>query len=190
MLMNIENSVSQSIKISLTFDNNKTKRCEISVGDICSFEFNKNGRRKIIEGKVIKIFASDTVDSKSWYIVVDGSLDFAGQTERFCPNNILDVSVIQKHDQAQYISTPNDSTRITDMKLVDGMIMVSIDGGYSWLTPKIDIDKWHDDNDSCDHNRPNHSCNHKPNNHRKPVHIVDDDDEEYGDNDVIEDENY
>ena len=192
MLMNIENTVIQSIKTSLTFDNNKTKECEISVGDICSFEFNKNGRRKLIEGKVIKIFASDTIDSKSWYIIVDGSLDFAGQTERFCPNNILDVSIIQKHDQAHYISTPNDSTRITDMKLEHGRIMVSIDGGYSWLTPKIDVDRWHDDNESdscnCGNNNHDHSCRHKHNKHKKPM-FIEDDEEEDGD-DVIEDENY
>ena len=192
MLMNIESSISQSIVISLTFDNGKNKKYEISVGDLCSFEFNKNGRRKMIEGKVIKIFASETVDSKSWYIVVDGSLDFAGQTERFCPNNILDMNIIQKHDAVQYISSPNDSTRVTDIKLDNGVLMVSIDGGYSWFVPKLDRDRQYDD--SCGMDRypkdpPRHHC-HCHCNHRRNKPIVIENDDDYSDDDIIEDENY
>jgi hypothetical protein len=157
------------------------------------FEFNKNGKRKHVEGKVIKIVASDTTDSRGWYIIVDGSIDFSGQMERFCPNQILDVEVIQKHDLALYISTPNDSTHITDMRVVDGLLQVSIDGGYSWITPKNYSPE--EDGEIEDDN----IASKPPRRKKKPVVIEGEDDEDSDDEDesesidpeyVIEDEVY
>ncbi len=136
MLINIECSIVQSLKVSLTFDNNRTKEREIAVGDLCSFEFVKDGMKRKIEGKVIKIGMSNTANANSWYIIVDGSLDFSGQQVRFCPNNILDVDVIKRHNDKQYVSTPNDETRVSALRLNNGFLQVSIDGGYSWMTPK------------------------------------------------------
>ncbi len=196
MLMNIECSIVQSLKVALTFDNNKTKEREIAVGDLAYFEFNKNGKRKTIEGKVIKIGLSDTVNSTSWFIIVDGSLDYSGQMERFCPNQILDCEIIQKHDSVQYITTPNDSTRVSMLRLYNGYLQVSIDGGYSWLTPKnskklIEMDDCEvfeetDDTSDCD------SCAAKPAKKKKCIIIEDDDEEDSStsDDDVIEDESY
>lgn len=136
MLINIECSIVQSLKVSLTFDNNRTKEREIAIGDLCSFVFHKDGMKREIEGKVIKIGMNNTANTKSWYIIVDGSLDYAGQQVRFCPDNILDCDVIKRHDEKQYISTPNDETRVTNIRLNNGFLQVSIDGGYSYMTPK------------------------------------------------------
>lgn len=184
MLMNLDCSIVQSIKVSLTFDNNKVKEREISVGDLCMFEFNKNGKRKTIEGKVVKICAGETVDVRSWYIIVDGSLSFSGQMERFCPTQILDVDVIQKHDAKTYIGSPNDSTRITDMKYEDGCLKVSIDGGYSFFIPKIKFSKEGDiPPKKPNHDQDRHHCHHKS----KPVEIEGDDEDDLSDE--IEDEN-
>lgn len=195
MLMNIECSIVQSLKVSLTFDNGKTKEREIATGDLCYFEFNKNGKRKTIEGKVTKIGLSNTVDSKSWFIIVDGSLDFSGQMERFCPNQILDVDIIQKHDTVDYVATPNDSTRITNIRLFDGCLQLSTDGGYSWVIPKnirppfVEDEEGYSESPQCDH------C--KKHKKKKKAIIIEDDDEEEDDSsdeevhdDVIEDEVY
>lgn len=192
MLMNIDCSIVQSIKVALTFDDNKTKEREISTGDLAYFEYNKNGKRKIIEGKVVKIGASDTTDAKSWFIVVDGSLDFSGQMERFSPTQILDCDILQKHDSVQYIATPNDSTRITDIRLCNGVLQVSIDGGYSWITPKTKAEKdegpWLDNNpDQMPPEKP-----HRPRKKKRTIVIEedpdDDDDDEYPDSDTDPDD--
>ena len=188
MLMNIENSIVQSLKVSLTFDNNKTKEREISVGDLCYFEFNKNGARKTIEGKVVKINCNNTSNSNSWVVIVDGSLDFKGQMERISPNNILDVDIIQKHDAKGYIGTPNDSSRITDMRLVNGYLQVSTDGGYSWTIPKNYAGRIMEDSEMYPQHNNQHCNGQRPN--KKPIHIEDYEEDYITPGDVIEDESY
>lgn len=190
MLMNIDCSIIQSIKVSLTFDNNKIKEREISVGDLCMFEFNKNGKRKMIEGRVIKICAGDTLDVKAWYIIVDGSLSFAGQTERFCPTQILDVDVIQKHDAKSYVETPNDSTRVTHIAVKNGYLKVSTDGGYSYFSPKVGVYPYvEDESEVAPPHRPSHGgCGGR---RPKPVQIEGGDDMDFTDeSDEIEEEVY
>ena len=184
MLMNIECSIVQSIKVALTFDNNKTKEREIAVGDLCYFEFNKNGKRKTIEGKVIKIAVDSTLDPRSWFIVVDGSLDFSGQMERFSPNQILDVDIIQKHDTIQYVSTPNDATRVSSIRIYNGQLQISTDDGYSWLVP-VNLDGALQESDDED-TTVVETCKPKKKK-KKPVYIVDDD-EDSDDSDEEEDE--
>lgn len=186
-LMNIECSVIESLKIALTFDDNKVKEREIAVGDLCSFEFNKNGRRKMIEGKIIKICAADVTNTSSWYIIVDGSMDYFGQMERFCPNQILDVDIIQKHDTLQYISTPNDSTRISSIRVVEGVLQVSTDGGYSWFTPKNVVGGRPNRPDKPECEKPHRPECHKPIHCHKPV-IIEGEDEEENPDPVVPDE--
>lgn len=190
MLMNIDCSIVQSLKVSLTFDNNKTKEREISKGDLCYFKFNKNGTIREIEGKVVKIGLNNSTNANSWFIVVDGSLDFSGQMERFAPTNILDVDIIQKHDTKEYISTPNDSTRITDMRYVNGYLQVSVDGGYSYEVPKnLRVPAINDGDEFDDFVQSENShggC--KP--HKKPIYVEDTSEGGFASGDSIQDESY
>ncbi len=166
MLLDIRTSIVSSIKVELTFDDNNKKVREIANGDLVAIEFNKNGKRKRIEGKVVKIGASSTIDPKAWYIVVDGSLDYQGQLERFSPQQILDVDIIRKASNNDYISTPNDSSRVTQIRLYDGFLQLSIDGGYSWITPKntmrVVYHSADDDTIVCRKHCEDHYMNKKP----------------------------
>lgn len=155
MLINIECCIVPSLKVSLTFDNGRTKEREIATGDLCSFTYFKDGKKKTIEGKVVKIVMDNSVNVKSWYIVVDGSMSFDGKLDRFCPENILDVDIIRKHNEANYIASPDDETKVTNIRLNEGFLQVSKDGGYSWMTPKnfkkfVDYDEENDTESEVD----------------------------------------
>lgn len=156
MLLNNTVSIVQNLKIELTFDDNSKKEREIGVGDLIHVEFNDSGMRKSVEGKVLKIGTGiNTVRQESWFIIVDGSLSFSGETFRFNPNKIIDLDIIQKKHDVPYIMTTNDSTRVTNLKVEDGILKVSKDNGYSWFTPNLNnmIQEEEgsdgDDNDSC-----------------------------------------
>lgn len=134
MLMNIATSVVQSLKIELTFDNSKVKVREISQGDLIHLEYNDYGKRRVIDGKVLKICTSLTTNVDQWYFIVDGSLDYNSERVRVCPNHVLDIEIIQKHDAICYVATPNDSTRITNIRLRDNRVLeISNDNGYTWI---------------------------------------------------------
>lgn len=162
MLMSIDCSIIQNLKVRLTFDNNQVKEREIAVGDLVYVEFNENGKRRAIEGKVLKIGLSNTTNTNSWYVIVDGSLDFSGERVRFNPNQILDLDIIQKHDSVLYVSTPNDSTRVNAIRIYDGILQVSVDNGYSWITPNANNQIQEEEGSTGDDNQSVPPCPNKP----------------------------
>lgn len=138
MLMDIKCSAVTSIKVDLTFDDfaKSTKTRVIGVGDLIEVEFNQNGLRKHVEGKVIKINAIGN-DPKTWYIILDGSGDYASEQYKFSPMSILDVEILRKAESVRYIATPNDCTGIALIRVVDGRMQYSYDG-FVWENVVID----------------------------------------------------
>lgn len=186
MLLSNECTIIQSLHLALTFDDGKVKERDVSVGDLCSFEYIKNGLRKKIEGVVVKIIASETISPNTWMIMVDGSLDYAGQIEKFRPNQVVDVDVIRKKTDKQYIGTPNDSTHISEIRFYDGYLQLSLDGGYTWMTPRNIKYPFYAEED---HKHVDH-CEGHHRHHRKKTILVDneDDEEDEGDDTEIPDE--
>lgn len=136
MLMDIKCSAVTSVAVHLTFDDNSIKDRTISVNDLISVEYNKNGLRRHIEGKVIHIQAIGT-DPKSWTITVDGSNDFDSETARFSPMSILDIEIIRKADTIKYIETPMDNTGIVSLRVVNNRLQFSQDG-INWNSVIVD----------------------------------------------------
>jgi hypothetical protein len=139
MLLDIKCSVVSSIKVSLTFDDGVKKENVIAVGDLVDIEYNSNGLRKEVYGRVIKISAVGT-DPNGWYITVDGSDDFHTVTARFSVMGILDFDIIKKWDTYNAISTPNDCTGIAELKIVDGYLYYTKDGIH-WYEIKTEHDR-------------------------------------------------
>lgn len=136
MLLDIKCSTVVSIKVNLTFEDNTTKERVIGVGDLVDVEFNNNGTRKEIEGRVVKIY-SEGPDPKKWYIIIDAADDFQSKQYRFSPINILDLEVVQKKDATQYIYSTNDYTNIKGLRIVNGRIQYT-QNGHDWHPTKMD----------------------------------------------------
>ena len=136
MLLNIKCSAITSIEVNLTFDDNSTKYRIISTNDIIDVEYNHNGVRKHIEGRVLKI-KTEGSDPKGWYILVDSSEDFGGKTAKFSPMNILDVDIIRKGGSLRFVETPTDITGIEALRIVKGRLQYTLDG-YNWNEIRVD----------------------------------------------------
>lgn len=136
MLMNIRCSAVTSIKVDLAFDDGSTKERVIGLGDLIDVEYNANGLRKRIEGKVVKISAVGT-DPKAWCITVDGSDDFDSEKARFAPTSILDVEIIRKADTLNTVQTPIGYTGVPYLRVMKGRLQYSNDG-FNWKPIQID----------------------------------------------------
>lgn len=136
MLMDIKCSAVSSVLVNLTFDDQHNKERLIAIGDLIDVEYNANGLRKHIIGKVLKISTIGN-DPKGWYIIVDGSDDFAGNQARFSPMNILDVDILRKADTLEIVSTPIGEEGVPYLRIVKGRLQYSKDG-YDWKPIVID----------------------------------------------------
>lgn len=136
MLMDIKCSMVPSIKVHLRFDDHSEKCALISVGDLVYVEYNANGCRKVIEGKVIKIRAYGE-DPKSWYIVVDGSDDFESQQTKFSPMSILDIEILRKAGTLEFVQTVSGEYAIPYLRIVKGRLQYSVDS-FDWKPIRID----------------------------------------------------
>jgi hypothetical protein len=134
--MDIKCSAVTSIKVDLTFDDHKTKEAVIGVGDLIYVEYNANGCRKSIEGKVLKVSAVGT-DPHGWYIIVDGSDDFDSERARFSPMNILDLAIIRKADTLEDVKTVIGVGSVPYIRIVEGRLQYSKDG-YNWHPISVD----------------------------------------------------
>lgn len=130
MLMNINCSAVTSIKVNLTFDDGRSKECIVSVGDLVDVEYNANGLRKRVEGKVVKVSAVGT-DPNGWCIIVDGSDDFDSNKARFAPTAILDIDVIRKADSLDVVQTPLGHDGVQYLRIVKGRLQYS-HNGFDW----------------------------------------------------------
>lgn len=136
MLMDIRCSAVASIKVNLTFDDGNSKECVIGTGDLIDVEYNANGLRKRIEGRVIKVSAVGT-DPKAWYIIVDGSDDFNSEKAKFSPMSILDVTIIRKADMLNNVQTVIGHEAVPFIRIVKGRLQYSKDG-YNWKPIFVD----------------------------------------------------
>lgn len=136
MLMNINCSAVTSVAVHLKFDDNTCKDRIIAKDDLIEVDFNHNGVRKHVIGKVIKI-STATTDPKGWFIIVDGSDDFEANQFRFCPMNILDVEILRRAGENVYIETPRDNTGIYSLRIIKGRLQYSKDG-VNWSPVKYD----------------------------------------------------
>ena len=132
MLMKNECSVIASIRVLLTFDDGHEKERVISTNDLVEVEYNANGLRKHIIGKVVKVSAVGT-DPNGWYIIVDGSDDFDSAKARFSPTAILDVDILRKAYTLDSIQTPLDDTGIPYMRIVKGRYLQWSRDGVHWF---------------------------------------------------------
>lgn len=137
MLLKVDYSVIESLRVVLTFDDDSVKVREISEGDLIRATYNDNGRRKEIEGKIIKIGINHnpcTCSKNSWYVIVDGSMSYCGDRVRFSPANLLDLDIILKHTDVELVGTPSDSdTSISMIRVNDNVLEVSRDHGLHWI---------------------------------------------------------
>jgi len=136
MLVDIKCSAVTSVRVKLAFDDQCKKDCLIAIGDLIDCEYNANGLRKHIIGKVLSISAVGP-DPKGWYIIVDGSDDFDGVKARFSPMSILDVDILRKADMETFIETPRDDNAVPFLRIVKGRLQWSKDG-YTYHPVRID----------------------------------------------------
>lgn len=136
MLMDIKCSMVPSIMVNLRFDDQSEKHALVSTGDLIYVEYNANGCRKAIEGKVIKVSACGE-NPKSWYIVVDGSDDFASQQAKFSPMSILDIEILRKAGTLEVVQTISGDHAVPYLRIVHGRLQWSIDS-FTWYPIVID----------------------------------------------------
>ena len=137
MLLDIKCSTVISFQIDLKFDDTRAdKSVVVSVGDLVDVDFNYNGCRKLVQGRIIKLYAEGT-DPKKWYILVDSADLYSSDTYKFSPMNILDITVISKKDTEQYIISPNDYTNIKQLRIVKGQLQYTQDN-VNWYPIYID----------------------------------------------------
>lgn len=136
MLMDIKCSTVTSIKVDLTFDDGSTKERVVGTNDLIEVEYNANGLRKRVEGKVLKVSATGT-DPRSWYIIVDGSDDFDSDRVKFSPMSILDLEVIRKAETLEYVQTVVGEGGVPYLRINEGRLQWSKDG-YDWHSINVD----------------------------------------------------
>ena len=127
LLMKNECTEVSSIKLKLTFDDGSYKERTISTNDLIEAEYNANGLRKKITGKVVKVSTVGT-DPNGWYIIVDGSDDFDSAKARFSPMSVIDIEIIRKAEALDTIQTPIDNTGIPYLRVIHGYLQYSRDG--------------------------------------------------------------
>ena len=136
MLMDIKCSAVTSIGVHLVFDDGSVKDRVVGVGDLIEVVYNGNGIVNRVNGKVLSVSAVGT-DPKGWYIIVDASDDFKSDKVRFAPTSILDLEIIRKADQLEFIQTPIGHEGIPYMRIHRGRLQYSMDG-YRWKNIVID----------------------------------------------------
>lgn len=136
MLMNITCDAVTSVAVHLTFDDGSTKHRLIANGDLVDIEYNGNGLRRHVEGKVLKVSAVGT-DTKGWYIIVDASDDFDSNQHRISVMSILDCEIIRKASTLKFVQTPLGAEGVPYLRIIDGRLQYSKDG-QKWESIHID----------------------------------------------------
>lgn len=132
-VMKLACEIEQQLVITITFDDETTKSRVISKGDYISIAYNKNGMRRVINGIVTTIYANPynpKISRNDWYIILSGD---DGGVAKIPINNILDVEVLKQNKFDATVRTPNNSTRVTTIRIYEGTFQVSQDGGHTWF---------------------------------------------------------
>ena len=146
MLLDIKCKAISSVKVCLTFDDESTKINVISIGDLIDVTYNGNGMQKHIIGRVTNISTAGS-DQRNWYIIVDGSDDFARNGARFSPLSILDLEIIRKADQEIIIKSPIGQFGCPYLRVNKGRLQYSIDG-FEWHYIVVDDENVIEDDDT------------------------------------------
>ena len=136
MLLDIKCKAISSVRVHLVFDDETCKDNVISIGDLIDVTYNGNGLRKHIIGMVSNI-STVGADPKNWYIIVDGSDDFARNGARFSPMSILDLEIIRKADQQVIVKSPIGMYGCPFIRISKGRMQYSYDG-FEWHYIVID----------------------------------------------------
>ena len=133
MLLSNKCEIIKSIVVKLVFDDESVKERTINVKDLVNVTFNKDGMRRSIEGIVTRIEDENCCRHERWYIIVDGSTTGVSKIEKIFTDKILDIEVTRKANQVSSITTPIDSTRVTGMRFVGGVLQITQDGTH-WIS--------------------------------------------------------
>lgn len=136
MLLDIKCKAISSIRVHLVFGDETTKDDIICIGDLIDVTYNGNGMRKHIIGRVSNISTVGS-DPNNWYIIVDGSDDFARNGARFSPMAILDLEIIRKADQQILVKSPIGMFGVPWLRINKGRLQYSRDG-FEWHYIVID----------------------------------------------------
>ena len=136
MLLDIRCKAVSSVRVHLTFDDHSCKDELIAIGDLIDVTYNGNGLQKHIIGRVSNISTVGS-DPKGWYIIVDGSDDFAHNGARFSPMSILDVEIIRKAGQDVLVKSPIGEYGCPYLRIVKNRLQYSKDG-YEWHYIQVD----------------------------------------------------
>jgi hypothetical protein len=144
MVMKTESEAMISLKVGILYDDGVTKTRVISEGDYIKVAYNYNGVRRVAMGVVTSIHANpyDAVATKKdWYFyVMDENPDNAApHLVKIMVTNLLDVEVLHMKNQAATVGTPNDPTRVTTLRIVNGFLQVSQNNGISWRTVDVPL---------------------------------------------------
>lgn len=138
MVMKIESESIVSLKIAISYDDGITKVQVVSEGDFVKVAYNYNGVRRVICGTVSSIHANPyaaTISKNDWYFeVVDENPNNNPHVAKIMVNSVLDLEVLHKKYQSSTVGSPNDPTRITDIRVLNGYFQISQNNGYTWRT--------------------------------------------------------
>ena len=138
MVMKVNSEAVINLAVTIEFDDGCVKTQVVGAEDYVRVAYNHNGVRRVITGTVVSINANPynaQATKRDWYFVVSSTEPGdAGRIAKIFVINILDIEVIHKKDQQVYIGTPNDPTRITNMRIVNGYLQVSQNDGHTWRT--------------------------------------------------------
>ena len=135
MLLKNECKQISSVKVKLTFDDGTVKVRLIAIDNLVDVVYNANGMRKHIIGRVSAV-STVGPDPADWYIIIDGSDDFASDRVRFSPATILDCEIVRKGSMEAYIKSPLGDENVPYLRLMKGRLQYSVDG-MNWKPVKI-----------------------------------------------------
>ena len=135
MVMKVDCAVEQSLVITITQDDNTSKTQVVSIGDTVAVDYNKNGDKKHSTGIVSAIHADPynaKCNRKDWYMTVSADSEFGGYV-KIPVFSILNLEVLHQKRPVNPINTPNDKSRVTDIRCKGGILQISQNNGRSWL---------------------------------------------------------
>lgn len=138
MVMRVNSEAVIELSVTIEFDDGCIKTQVLGVGDYARVAFNHNGTRKVVTGNVVNINAnpySAQTTKRDWYFMVSSDEPGdAGRIAKILVINILDLEILHKKHQQSTVGTPNDPTRVTNIRVVNGYLQISQNDGHTWRT--------------------------------------------------------
>lgn len=143
-VLKVTYEVLTSLLIKIMFEDGSIKKNTIELGDYISVVFNKDGCRKTVDGYVTRIYMEPHRPNCGchrdiWYFIVDASQVGGSQVEKINVETVLDLDILRRKADTQYVETPNSTERVMGMKIIGNTVYVTQDG-TNWLK-MIDLPK-------------------------------------------------